>query len=103
MHPSVDGDRVGYLLSRPTSSRLLKLRFTTNVGVVASTSNERITKVDISQYYYYYYTLKRVCHVWTWTKLPQGLMHLNVDERGAILYYLFIFYHGVKLAFSQIE
>jgi len=33
-------------------------------------------------------------------------MHLNVDERGtieAVLYYLFIFYHGVELAFSQFE
>jgi len=37
-------------------------------------------------------------------------MHLNVDERDtievpkqAVLYYLFIFYHGVELAFSQFE
>jgi len=43
-------------------------------------------------------------------QLPQGNMHLNVDERDmikvpkqAVLYYLFIYYHCDEFAFNQFE
>ena len=50
-----------------TSSRLLKLRFTTNVGVIASTSNFQRRDNKASHFAFEIITLLKECHVWTST------------------------------------
>jgi len=95
--------RINYYVfnASSTSSRLLKLRSMFD-------EYDGITKLDIFAFEIITLLKKRV--MFAQQQLSQSLLHLNVDERDmnevpkqALLDYRFIFYHGVKLAFSKFK